>query len=361
MTKTNSDHKNDIDVEAFRSGILGWYDKSRRQLPWRATPGQKQDPYKVWLSEIMLQQTTVQAVIPYFLKFTEIWPSVFDLAHSEQDHVMREWAGLGYYARARNLHKCAKVIANDYGGVFPESQKALQALPGIGEYTSAAITSIAFDSPSVVVDGNIERIMARIFQIEDPLPGSKKTLKEQAAILSDGRKDRPGDYAQALMDIGATICTPKSPKCMLCPITNFCAAKKSGIAEDLPKKEKKGEKPQKFGYFYWVEGGKDEILLYKRPEKGLLGGLYGLPTSDWEKNLEKIDHLAFLKPYISDINRNLLIKHSFTHFDLTLYGIRFDLSNKEDIHPKAYQWVKKDNINQYGIASLFQKAIKVML
>jgi A/G-specific adenine glycosylase len=233
-----SPKQNKIDIDVFRKKILSWYNKHQRALPWRTSSkdkkkGIKPNPYHVWLSEIMLQQTTVVTVGPYFEKFIQKWPTIHDLAKAERDEVMHEWAGLGYYARARNLHKCAQTVSVELGGEFPEEQSELEKLSGIGGYTSAAIAAIAFDKPANVVDGNIERVMSRIYAIKEPLPDSKVRLKELAAGLSDERKDHPGDYAQALMDLGATICTPKSPKCMLCPVNDLCEARKLGIESDL--------------------------------------------------------------------------------------------------------------------------------
>jgi len=214
--------------------ILDWYDGHRRDLPWRARPGEAADPYAVWLSEIMLQQTTVATVGPYFRRFLARWPRVEDLAAADLDDVLREWQGLGYYARARNLHKCAVVVAKEHGGRFPETEEGLRTLPGIGAYTAAAIAAIAFDRPAVVVDGNVERVMARLNAEDTPLPSAKPLLREYAARLTPGT--RAGDYAQAVMDLGATVCTPRQPKCLLCPWNAACAARAEGIAETLPRR-----------------------------------------------------------------------------------------------------------------------------
>lgn len=305
----------------FRARLLKWYDSHRRVLPWRALPGQTPDPYHVWLSEIMLQQTTVQAVIPYFLKFLDKWPTVQSLSNADPQNVMNAWAGLGYYARARNLLKCAQVITNDYNGIFPKAQIELKTLPGIGDYTSAAIASIAFNLPANVVDGNVERVMARYFNITEELPAAKKTLKSLARNLSEGYFDRPGDYAQSLMDLGATICTPKSPLCSLCPIKETCQGYKNGTPETLPRRATKAQKPQKIGYAYIITNDRNELLLEKRPGKGLLGGMLGLPTSLW---VDKASDDNPLHPEIlSDIQhltrKQVTARHSFTHFDLELF------------------------------------------
>ena len=243
--------------------LLAWYDRHRRRLPWRAGPGEGAEPYAVWLSEIMLQQTTVAAVKSYFEKFLTRWPTVADLANADTADVMAAWAGLGYYARARNLHACAKVVATDHGGCFPDTEQALRALPGIGPYTAAAIAAIAFDRKAVVVDGNVERVMARVFGVIEPPPKSKPRLVELAARLTPAR--RPGDYAQAVMDLGATICTPRSPACSLCPWMAPCVARAKGIAETLPRKIAKAPTPTRHGVAFWMVRGDGAVLLRRRP------------------------------------------------------------------------------------------------
>lgn len=358
---TVSQKQNKIDIDVFRKKILDWYDKHQRRLPWRAVSNGKvtetPNPYYVWLSEIMLQQTTVVTVGPYFEKFTSIWPSVHDLAKAEKEEVMHEWAGLGYYARARNLHKCAQVVSNDLDGTFPKEQQELEKLPGIGGYTSAAIRAIAFNKPANVVDGNIERIMARIFAIKGPLPDSKKKLKELAGYLSDGREDRPGDYAQALMDLGATICIPKSPKCVLCPVGDMCEARKIGIAETLPAKKPKKAKPQKFGILYWIKNESGDVLFERRPDNVMLGGMIGLPTSYWQSEKPK-------NSIKSAQNLDLKVKHSFTHFDLTLEIIaaqNLTKSQMSKILPENDPiWVSQSKIGDLGVPTLFKKAVKLM-
>ncbi|GJL84752.1 MAG: A/G-specific adenine glycosylase [Micavibrio sp.] len=360
MASLKTNNKRDAkDVQEFRGQILSWYDKHARILPWRAEKGQKADPYHVWLSEIMLQQTTVGAVIPYFTKFLNKWPRIQDLAAAERDEIMSEWAGLGYYARARNLHKCAQVVTEELSGVFPQDEAALKALPGIGEYTSAAIAAIAFDRPATVVDGNIERIMARYFAVKDAVPGAKKILKSHAHYLSDGRKDRPGDYAQALMDIGASICTPRSPKCGLCPINQKCKAHKQGIEEELPAREKKLAKPQKFGFVYWVQDKQGRVLLHRRSEKGMLGGMIGLPTSKWVERKKKrgVEHPDYLDGVAFE-TKAASIHHSFTHFDLELAlkrAISVSVLETQD----NYFWCDKSELKTIGFPSLFSKAIRL--
>jgi A/G-specific adenine glycosylase len=265
--------------EAFQRALLAWYDGARRDLPWRAKPGAKPDPYKVWLSEIMLQQTTVKAVIPYFENFMARWPAAADLAAASRDEVLAAWAGLGYYSRARNLYACAQAVARSG---FPGEEAALRALPGIGAYTAAAIAAIAFDEPAAVVDGNVERVIARLFTLETPLPKAKPAIREFAVLLTPAK--RPGDYAQAMMDLGATICTPRSPSCLLCPATDFCRAPARGDAERFPLKQAKAAKPTRRGDAFVIvrqDGGGPQILLRRRKDAGLLGGMMEVPCSEW--------------------------------------------------------------------------------
>lgn len=348
----------DQEINSFRKKTLSWYDKNRRTMPWRAKRGQKPDPYHVWMSEIMLQQTTVVTVGPYFQKFIARWPTIHDLAQAPKEEVMHEWAGLGYYARARNLHKCAQIVSQELDGVFPDSQDDLKKLPGIGDYTSAAIVAIAFNKPANVVDGNIERIMARLFAIEKPLPDSKKHLKVLAAGFADGRKDRPGDYAQALMDIGATVCTPTSPKCGICPVKSMCEAKALDIAETLPAKKPKAAKPQKHGHVYWVSNDNGEVLFIRRDEKEMLGGMLGLPTSSWNLTDKKVKtHKGYRKT-------NQSVRHSFTHFDLKLdiYTLKYDKKHENGTIPPEndHHWIASSKIGELGLPTLFSKVVKLM-
>ena len=350
--------QNTVDPKTFRKKMLRWYDKHRRALPWRALPNEVPDPYHVWLSEIMLQQTTVQAVIPYFIKFTQKWPTIYDLAQADNDDVMHNWAGLGYYARARNLHKCAKHIMSDHDGIFPSNQTDLKKLSGIGEYTSAAITSIAFDKPSVVVDGNVERVMARLHAVETPVPKGKSILKEYAAHYSEGFSNGPGDYAQSLMDLGATICTPKSPKCSICPISNYCNAHTTRSEEKYPVREPKKVKPNRYGYVYWITNNDDEVLIHKRPDKGLLGGMYGFPTTQWQENKTATVHLEFLANKKMKKKKEI-VKHVFTHFNLhlTIYSMIID----KESFSEAFSWVDENKIDQVGLPTTFDKVRKLML
>lgn len=346
--------KGSIKTAEFRASLLNWYDAHRRVLPWRAPAGFVPDPYHVWLSEIMLQQTTVPAVIPYFGKFLEKWPSVQDLAAAEVQDVMENWAGLGYYARARNLHKCAQFVTNELNKRFPDNQDDLKKLPGIGDYTSAAITAIAFNKPANVVDGNVERVMARIFAVKTPLPDSKPELKILAGNVAKGETDRPGDYAQALMDLGATICTPSSPKCLLCPVSSHCKAHVQGIAAALPARKQKAARPQKHGYVYWVTCPAGRILFERRSEKGMLGGTIGLPTSDWKDKGDSLVHL----PLKSPIKTKILVKHVFTHFELDLHGVTVKTENGEVPDGGDYFWVTRQEAAKLGIPTLFKKALR---
>ncbi|MGB3407304.1 MAG: A/G-specific adenine glycosylase [Jannaschia sp.] len=300
--------------EGLAQTLLDWYDGNAREMPWRVGPaarvrGVRPDPYRVWLSEIMLQQTTVAAVRAYFGRFTARWPTVADLAAAEDAEVMGEWAGLGYYARARNLLKCARVVVSERDGIFPETEAELLTLPGIGPYTAAAVAAIAFDRPAAVVDGNVERVMARLRRIETPLPDAKPAIRDATAALTPD--DRPGDYAQAVMDLGATICTPRSPGCMICPWRDACAARQAGIAETLPRKTPKAAKPVRRGLVYVARRG-TTWLVEQRPDKGLLGGMLGFPTTDWG------DAPTPAPPALADWQDAGEVRHTFTHFHLIL-------------------------------------------
>ncbi|EPX77786.1 A/G-specific adenine glycosylase [Litoreibacter arenae] len=285
-------------------------------MPWRVSPQDRKqgippDPYRIWLSEVMLQQTTVAAVKAYFEKFTALWPTVTDLARAKDADVMAAWAGLGYYARARNLLKCARVVADEYGGVFPNDRASLQALPGIGPYTSAAIAAIAFDLPETVLDGNVERVMARIHAVETPLPTAKPELMALAQALTP--QNRAGDYAQAVMDLGATICTPKNPVCGLCPWREGCAGYASGIMVELPRKLPKKTKPTRRGIAYVLRNSAGEWLLETRPDSGLLGGMLGWPGSDWSE-----DPTPAPPADVDWQAAGMEVRHTFTHFHLIL-------------------------------------------
>ncbi len=295
--------------------LLAWYDRNARAMPWRTGPadraaGIRPDPYRVWLSEVMLQQTTVAAVRKYHERFTALWPSVADLAAAPDAEVMAEWAGLGYYARARNLLKCARAVVDRHDGVFPDTLDALRALPGIGPYTAAAVAAIAFDRSEVVVDGNVERVMARLFDIHTPLPAAKPELTRLAARLTP--RQRPGDHAQAVMDLGATICTPRNPACGICPLRAPCLARAAGSAAMLPAKTPKKPKPLRHGYAYVGRTADGAWLVETRPDSGLLGGMLGFPGSDWSETPEPAP------PAAADWREIGEARHTFTHFHLRL-------------------------------------------
>ena len=300
------------DKTAIRRALLDWYDANARTLAWRAPPGSnaRPDPYRVWLSEVMLQQTTTPHATPYFLSFTQRWPTVGDLAAVADADLMASWAGLGYYARARNLLACARAVAGDHGGVFPDTEAGLLALPGVGAYTAAAVAAIAFDRPANVVDGNVERVMSRLFAVETPVPAARPELRALAGSLVGD--DRPGDWAQALMDLGSTICRPRSPSCLLCPISQWCAGLATGQPERYPLKTKKAERPHRLGTAYVLRDGQGRVALTQRPDKGLLGGMLGLPTTDWSATP------ADAPPAKAAWRDAGAIEHVFTHFSLTL-------------------------------------------
>ena len=305
---------------AFAAELLAWYDRHARKLPWRVPPGQsksgvKPDPYRVWLSEIMLQQTQVVTVRDYYEKFLATWPSVEALAAADTEDVMNAWAGLGYYSRARNLKKCADEVATQHGGQFPKTADELRQLPGIGEYTAAAIAAIAFDEPVAVIDGNVERIIARQHRIETPLPAAKAEIRSRLQPLVPN--ERPGDFAQAMMDLGATLCSPKKPACSLCPVSDSCAAFRAGDADRFPLKAPKAEKPTRRGAVFVIRNGKDAIWLVKRPDSGLLGGMSALPGTDWTARKDGLTGENAL-PFTGDWHKAGNVRHTFTHFHLQL-------------------------------------------
>jgi A/G-specific adenine glycosylase len=339
--------------------LLAWYDRHRRVLPWRAPAGRRPDPYHVWLSEIMLQQTTVAAVAGYFRDFIGRWPTVADLAAAPADDIMRTWAGLGYYARARNLHKCARMVAEQYGGRFPEDEVGLRQLPGVGDYTAAAIAAIAFDRPATVVDGNVERVIARLFGVTTPLPPAKPRLKALAAGLTPAM--RPGDYAQAVMDLGATICTPRKPKCMLCPWSKACAARRAGIAERLPAKLAKADKPTRRGVAFWVTDGTGAVLLRRRPERGLLGGMMEVPSSAWQEgNAPDLTAAAGAAPVVADW-RPLpgVVRHGFTHFDLELLVAVGRVDDRPAVPDGV--WVPVEALGDEALPTAMRKIVRHVL
>lgn len=324
-------------TDSVAARLLDWYDRHARVMPWRIGPaarreGQRPDPYRIWMSEVMLQQTTVAAVKEYFLRFTSRWPDVTALASAPDAEVMAEWAGLGYYARARNLLACARAVVADHGGQFPDTAAALLTLPGVGPYTAAAIASIAFDEAAVVVDGNVERVMARLHAVETPLPGAKPLLVGLAARHTPAA--RPGDYAQAVMDLGATICTPKSPACGICPLLEGCEARIAGIAAELPRKTAKPAKPVRQGRIWLARRGAD-WLVERRPDRGLLGGMTGFPGADWDGAGGEV-------PLAADWRAMGEVRHTFTHFHLELTVLAVDLPPANRINPERGEWQALD-------------------
>ena len=302
--------------------LLNWYERHARTLPWRILPEDRRlgiipDPYHIWLSEIMLQQTTVAAVKDYYVKFLKLWPTVKDLADADEEDVMKAWAGLGYYSRARNLKKCAQTVSNTLGGCFPDTEDGLKALPGIGTYTAAAIAAIAFNRHAAVVDGNVERVLSRLHAIETPLPEAKKVVRALMADLTP--HEQPGDFAQAVMDLGATICTPKRPACALCPWMKPCRARAANSQETLPRKAAKKAKPTRKGAaFIAIRGHDGAVLLRRRPPKGLLGGMTEVPGTDWSETFDlskALDYTPLAGPWSK---RTGIVKHTFTHFHLEL-------------------------------------------
>ena len=337
--------------------LLAWYDAHGRTLPWRMKghhSGERQDPYFVWLSEIMLQQTTVAAVREYFLKFIATWPTVETLAAAKLDDVLRGWAGLGYYARARNLHACAKVVVERHGGRFPSDHAALLALPGVGPYTASAIAAIAFDGRHAAVDGNVERVVSRYYAIETPLPESKPLIRQKAEALVPER--RAGDFAQAIMDLGATICTPKSPNCLMCPWTEDCAGRISGLAAELPRKAAKRAIPTRRGHAFWIERGDGAVLLRRRPEKGLLGGMMEVPSSAW---LAKLPDRESSAPLVANWKKRPgTVTQTFTHFHLEL---TVWCAVVEDAAMAESRWVARNALHGEALPTVMRKVVALVL
>lgn len=343
------------------STLLDWYDRHARRLPWRVSPqdravGEVPDPYRVWLSEIMLQQTTVAAVKDYFEKFVKTWPTIKHLAAASEEDVMKAWAGLGYYSRARNLKKCANTVADQLGGRFPETEAELLKLPGIGPYTAAAIATIAFDSHAAVVDGNVERVITRLDQIETPLPDAKPLVKARMGELTPNV--RPGDFAQAVMDLGATICTPRRPACALCPWASNCKVQGTEIAETLPRKAPKKQKPTRIGAaFVAVNAGNGAVLLRRRPPSGLLGGMTEVPGTHWaeqfdvETSLEDAPFPANWKKRPSEV------KHTFTHFHLRLTIFRADLAGNTLPKLEDSWWSEPDALENEALPTVMRKVL----
>ncbi len=337
------------------AALLTWYDRHRRDLPWRAPPGQRGDPYRVWLSEIMLQQTTVATVGPYFDRFVARWPDIRALAAASLDDVLHLWQGLGYYARARNLHACARAVAERYGGRFPDDASELRALPGIGDYTAAAIAAIAFDRPLAAVDGNVERVVARLFAERAALPAAKPRLKALAASLVPDQ--RAGDFAQAMMELGAVLCTPRRPRCVLCPWRENCAAAATGIAAELPAQAAKPERPLRHGVAFWLVRGDGAVFLRRRPERGLLGGMIDLPSTPWRA--EPWGEREAMREAPAATGWTALpgtVAHGFTHFRLELALLAGTIAE-----PTPGIWAKPAEFKDYALPTLTKKLVKYAL
>lgn len=333
--------------------VLDWYDAHARTLPWRAAPGTPApDPYRVWLSEVMLQQTTVTAVKDYFAKFTSRWPGVCDLAAASDEDVMAAWAGLGYYARARNLLACAREVAAR-GGVFPDTEEGLRALPGLGAYTAAAVAAIAFGRRAVVVDANVERVVTRLFALDAPLPGSRPAIRALTDTITPDR--RAGDFAQALMDMGATVCTTRAPRCLLCPIAADCRARAMGAPERFPVKAPKKAKPTRKGRAFWIERH-DKVWLVRRAGKGMLGGMRALPDDGWSARGDGHGE-APIPGHWESAGR---VGHVFTHFSLEL-GLSVHLGACPDDPPGEGEWWPLDRLDDAGLPTLFAKAARLAL
>ena len=336
-----------IDAQA----VLDWYDRHARDLPWRVSPADRArgvlpDPYRIWLSEVMLQQTTVAAVKTYFLRFTSLWPSVSDLAAAPLDSVLKEWAGLGYYARARNLHACAQAVMREHGGIFPQTSAGLQTLPGIGAYTSAAIAAICFDEPVAVLDGNLDRVLARYHALAVPVREAKDELR---AALQASVPSRAGDFAQAMMDLGATICAPRTVACMLCPIQPGCAANGSGEPTIYPVKAAKPERPVRKGHAYVMLDVDGDVYLRSRPARGLLGGMSEVPGSAWSAELGTIDY-----PAAGDWKHRGQVVHVFTHFrlELEVWSAVVDAAGLDD-----GWWTGPEALAGEALPTLFRKVL----
>jgi len=340
------------------AALLGWYDRAARTLPWRAPPGAPPpDPYRVWLSEVMLQQTTVAAVKSYFAVFIARWPTVTDLAAAADEEVMAAWAGLGYYARARNLLACARAVAAS-GGRFPDTEEGLRALPGLGAYTAAAVAAIAFGRRAVVVDANVERVVARLFAIDTPLPAARGAIRAAADAITPDL--RAGDFAQAMMDLGATICTPRAPRCLLCPLASTCRARAQGEPERLPVKAAKKARPVRRGRAFWIErehAGERQVWLVRRPGMGMLGGMRALPDDGWAARGDGSGE----GPIAGRWEPAGQIQHGFTHFELELSLRRYRGAAHVLAQLGDGEWWPLARLDEAGLPTLFAKAARLAL
>jgi A/G-specific adenine glycosylase len=356
--------KETVDPASARPALLlDWYDRHRRKLPWRPHAGERADPYRVWLSEIMLQQTGVKTVGPYFQKFVARWPDVGALGRASLDDVLRMWAGLGYYSRARNLHACAVAVLHDHGELFPDTEEGLRALPGIGPYTAAAIAAIAFGARTMPVDGNIERVVSRLFAVEEALPQAKPRIQQLATTLlgashAGDAKSRAGDSAQALMDLGASICTPSKPACALCPLNENCLAFARGDQESFPRKAPKKTGALRLGAAFVVTRG-DQLLVRSRPEKGLLGGMTEVPGSDWiagQESKAALKQAPVLKAIARWHRKAGVVSHVFTHFPLELVVYTATVPARATA-PEGMRWVPIATLQDEALPNLMRKVI----
>lgn len=341
-------------LSSIPAALLAWYDRHRRGLPWRAQAGELADPYKVWLSEIMLQQTTVAAVKPYFAAFVTRWPDVLSLAGAPASAVMQQWAGLGYYSRARNLHRCAQIVAEDFGGRFPRTETALRRLPGIGAYTAAAIAAIAFGQPVLAIDGNVRRVAARLFAISAPPPSLDAAVKARAETLVPSA--RPGDFLQALMDLGATVCTPKKPACAICPLQPLCLACQSGDPARLPRKAPRQEKPLRQGAVFFIRRSDGAVLVRTRPVQGLLGGMAELPGTGWNGEYDAASATS-QAPVLADFRKlDQPVMHQFSHFALRLDVYVAEVPAKAQA-PSGHRFVSPSDLREEAFPSVMRKVI----
>lgn len=352
------EEKKEIKIYTLENALLRWYDANQRALPWRAVPGYSPNPYHVWLSEIMLQQTTVATVKDYFTRFVTRWPVIEDLAKATLDDVFYVWQGLGYYSRARNLHNCAQTLVRDFKGILPHEGRILQTLPGIGSYTAAAIAAIAYNQPIVPVDGNVVRVFSRLFALETPLPALKNEVQAIAKTMRPSH--RSGDFAQSLMDLGATVCRPRNPACEVCPLQAICKGRHQGMTSQLPRPALKEAKPRRYGIAFWVENDEKKILLEKRLDKGLLAGLIGLPTTFWRDTPWELDsdELIISAPegvktweYLPGI-----VRHTFTHFHLELRIAK----GRTNASPKGF-WSSVDNLKSHAFPTVMKKVIQAIV
>lgn len=338
--------------------LLGWYDRHRRDLPWRSPPGTKSDPYTVWLSEIMLQQTTVAAVKPYFAAFLAAWPTVEALATTPLESVLKAWAGLGYYSRARNLHACALLIMDRFGGRFPDAEHELRGLPGVGAYTAAAISAIAFGNRAVVVDGNVERVMARLHAVDSPMPRARPVLRAHMDAATPAR--RAGDFAQAVMDLGATICTPKSPACAICPVIDPCVARRLALQSELPIKASKKPVPCRSGAVFFVRRADGKVMVRSRPNSGLFGGMTEFPSTPWIENRGETSATDLPRGVSGPLTSLGAVDHGLTHFQLTLQ-IFAAHADEPEATTSNYRWVSAKELKSEALPTLMKKVMAAAL